>query len=843
MLSPLFQKWFSSKGWQVRSHQLTLIEKAFIKQQSTLLIAPTGAGKTLAGFLPTLCDLEQKIENGTISNQLHTIYISPLKALAQDVARNVEQPIHEMGLKIDIETRTGDTPASKKQRQKEKPPHILMTTPEQLSLMLAHPDWLEHFKHLRYLILDELHALVVSKRGDLLALDMARLCQYSPSLVHIGLSATVAAPDSLRGYLMPQINKMTGEIYEPFQKSELVTVASTLEANITVLKTEAAIPWSGHGAAHVIDDIYQIIKAHKTTLIFVNTRRQAEMFFQDLWVINEDNLAIALHHGSLDVTQRRKVEAAMVAGQLKAIVCTSTLDLGIDWGDVDLVINLGAPKGVSRILQRIGRSNHRMNEASKAILVPSNRFEVMECQVAMEAALRGEQDSAEPRTGGLDVLAQHILGVAVSDPFLKQDLYLQICSSWPYRHLSLEDFEQVIDFVATGGYALRAYEEFAKIKVDEDGYHRISNKKIAQNYRMNVGTIVSALMIKIKLVKQSNQRHQPQGAAPFKNRARGGRILGEVEESFIAQLSPGDTFVFAGEVLQFEATYETEAYVIKAPFKDPKIPSYMGGKFPLSTHLADALRMMFSDERRQQILPDQVKEWLVLQKQKSQLPNLDKLLIETFPHKDRFYLVCYPFEGILVHQTLGVLLTRRLERAGAKPLGFVAGEYALSIWGLGDMGKLLENGSLNLADLFAEDMLGDDLDAWLQESSLMKYTFWQCATIAGLIERNQIGEHKTARQTMISSDLIYNVLRTHDPDHILLQATYQEAATGLLDIARLGHMLKRIQGKFNHIALDHVSPLAVPVMLEIGKELVFGEGRESLIYEAAQELIDEAMKE
>ncbi len=818
ILPPAFEQWFESRGWQARSHQLALLEKVRAGC-STLLIAPTGGGKTLAGFLPTLTELaEAGPRKPGIGRGTHTLYISPLKALAVDIARNLEAPIAEMGLDIKVETRTGDTPASRRQRQKTSPPDILLTTPEQLALLLAYQDAERFFKSLKCVVLDELHALVTSKRGDLLALGLARLEKLAPGVRRIGLSATVQYPDDLRRYLVPQQG-------EEEQLSDFVEGEKGAPPRVSVLASEAHIPWAGHSARHAIPEIYNAIQAATLTLVFVNTRSQAEIIFSELWKLNDENLPIALHHGSLAVEQRRKVEAAMASGKLKAVVCTSTLDLGIDWGEVDLVIQVGAPKGASRLLQRIGRANHRMDEASRALLIPSNRFEVMECTAAKEAAEKHILDGEPPRIGALDVLAQHIMGVACAAPFDLVALYEEVCTAAPYQDLSYEDFEAAVDFVATGGYALRTYDRYRRIVKTPEGLYRVANPTMAQRYRMNVGTIVEAPMLKVRLVK------------PGKSRSRGGgRVLGEVEEWMVGQLKQGDTFLFAGQVLSFEAIQETHVLVSHTVDENPMVPSYQGGKFPLSTYLADRVRHIVSNPESWQALPQPVSEWLELQRQKSVLPKPGEMLVETFPRGGKHYLVCYPFEGRLALQTLGMLITRRLERLSMHPLGFVASEYALAIWGLEDMGKL------DLAALFEEDMLGDDLDAWLTESALLKRTFRNCAVIGGLIERRFPGQEKSGRQVTFSSDLIYDVLRDHEPDHILLRATFADAATGLLDIERLGMALARIKGNIIHRRLPQISPLAVPVMLEIGRVPIYGEANEALLDEvSADDLIKEAM--
>ncbi|CCD91354.1 putative ATP dependent DNA helicase [Bradyrhizobium sp. ORS 375] len=826
-----FTRWFAARGWAPRAHQLALLDKARA-QRSALLIAPTGAGKTLAGFLPTLVELDEKPAARSLARPagLHTLYISPLKALAVDIARNLDAPISEMGLPIKVETRTGDTPASRKQRQRRYPPDILLTTPEQLALLLSSADAPFLFSSLKRVVLDELHALVTSKRGDLLSLGLARLWRLAPGMRMIGLSATVAEPEQLARFLMPQPEGAVAA-------ADIVLAGGAAQPVVEMLDTSERLPWAGHTARHALAEMYELIKTNKTTLVFVNTRSQAEMLFQDFWRINDDNLAIALHHGSLDVAQRRKVEDAMAAGKLRGVVCTSSLDLGVDWGDVDLVINVGAPKGCSRLMQRIGRANHRLDEASRAVLVPANRFEVLECSVAIDAIADNAQDTPPLRTGALDVLAQHVLGCACGDPFLSDQLYAEVITAAPYAQLSRSDFDDVVDFVASGGYALKTYERFARIKQDAKGAWRVANPKVRQTYRLNVGTIVEEAMLKVRLVRsRSGAKGGTTGAI-----ARGGRLLGEIEEYFIEGLTPGDTFVFGGEIVRYEALAEDQVYVSRANDADPKVPSYMGGKFPLSTYLAERVRGLLDDTRAWMQLPEQVRDWLALQEDVSRIPARRELLVETFPRSNKHYLVCYPFEGRLAHQTLGMLLTRRLERARARPLGFVANEYALAVWGLGDMSHMVSQGRLDLASLFDPDMLGDDLEAWLAESALMKRTFRSCAIISGLIPRRFTGEEKSRRQVLFSTDLVYDVLRRHQPDHMLLRAARADAATGLLDLRRLGDMLTRIEGRITHRPLDRVSPLAVPVMLEIGRESVYGEAADELLAEAAEELVKEAM--
>jgi len=807
LLPDAFAAWFAGRGWAPHPHQMAMVAAARA-DRSALLIAPTGGGKTLAGFLPSLIDLAQHV--GTRA-PLHTLYVSPLKALAVDIKRNLTEPIDDMGLDILVETRTGDTPAARRQRQRRRPPDLLLTTPESLALLLSYTDAPRLFAGLRCVVVDELHAMVGGKRGDLLALCLARLGRYAPSLRRVGLSATVADEEALLGWLSP-----TG-CPDPDRVS-LVRGQAAPDSRIEILASEARVPWSGHMAVHAVPEIYDRIRGAGTTLVFVNTRAQAEIVFQELWRINEDTLPIGLHHGSLAVEQRRKVEAAMAAGRLRAVVATSSLDLGIDWGAVDLVVQVGAPKGASRLIQRIGRSNHRFNEPSQALLVPGNRFEVLECRAALAAVRDGSLDGDPVRPGGLDVLAQHLLGMACCRNFHPDEMYAEVRSVAPYRELPRPDFDDVLAFVCDGGYALAAYDRYRKLIAGDDGRYRVADRKVVRQYRLNAGVIVDAPTLKVRL--------------------RRGRVLGEVEEYFVQGLMPGDTFVFSGELLQFEGMRETVVEVSRAAGGDaPKVPAYVGGRLPLTTHLADRVRAILADPRSWRDLPGPVAEWLRLQQWRSVLPPRDGLLVETFPRGGREYLVAYCFEGRNAHQTLGMLLTRRMERAGLGPLGFVATDYVLGVWSLQPAARA---GDADIAALFDQDMLGDDLEAWMAESSLLKRTFRNVAVIAGLIERRQGGQERSGKAVTVNAELIYDVLRRHQPDHILLRATRADAAGGLTDIGRLSAMLGRIRGRIRHRRLDRVSPLAVPVLLEIGREQVYGGAIDTMLDEAAEDLIAEA---
>jgi ATP-dependent Lhr-like helicase len=798
-LPPAIEGWFSARGWCPRRHQLEMLA-AGRAGRHTLLIAPTGSGKTMAGFLPSLVELAERPTTG-----LHTLYVSPLKALAIDVQRNLLDPIEEMGLDIRVETRTGDTPSDRKARQRTKPPHMLLTTPESLSLLLSHTDAAFMFADLKTIVVDEVHAFAGGKRGDLLALCMARLQTLAPAMRRVALSATVADPDQYAAWLAPD-----GDIDAVTQ----VQGDPGAEPNLAILLPEDRVPWSGHSGRYAAAQVMAEIETHKTTIIFCNTRSLAELIFQDLWAVNEMKLPIGIHHGSLSIEARRKVEAAMAAGRLRGLVATASLDLGVDWGDVDLVIQMGAPKGSSRLLQRIGRANHRLEEASEAVIVPGNRFEYLEARAALDAVEAGELDHEVFRSGALDVLAQHVMSCACAAPFAEAEMLAEVRSALPYSALSEEIFGQVLQFIATGGYALKAYDRFKRLTKDEDGRWRVSHPQFVQQYRMNAGIIVEATMLNVR----------------FGN----GRVLGRVEEGFAATLSPRDTFFFSGLSLEV-VSVEVEDLIVRATSRPARIPTYGGARMPISTNLADRVRGYFDDPGQWGRFPADVREWLEMQARRSRLPRPGELLVETFPREGRHYMVVYSFEGWNAHQSLGMLVTRRMETAGLKPIGFVASDYAIATYSLEPV--------TNPAPLFDKDILEHEFVDWVQQSSLLKRAFREVAVIGGLVERQHPGKRKTGRQVTFSTDLIYDVLRKYEPDHLLLRAAWDDARARMTDVGRLADLLDRAAGTMLHVDLPKVSPLAVPVLVLIGRERVTQGSTEDALLIEAEALAAEAMAE
>lgn len=802
-LPPIISDWFAMRGWQVRGHQLAMLDAA-ARGRHALLTAPTGAGKTLAGFLPTLAELATAPHDG-----LHTLYISPLKALAVDVQRNLLTPVAEMGLDIRVETRTGDTPADRKARQKARPPQILLTTPESLANLLSSPEAAAMMAGVKRVIIDEIHAFGTTKRGDQLALGLARLQRLAPALQRVGLSATIADPESWAGWLAPDADA---------EQVEIVVAQGGADPAIDILVIDDRIPWGGHNGRWAARAVMRRIEAARLAIVFVNTRAVAELVFRDLWAENDNALPIGIHHGSLAPEARRKVETAMAAGRLRAIVATASLDLGLDWGDVDLVIQMGAPKGASRLLQRTGRANHRMDEASRCLIVPGNRFEYLEALAARDAVAAGELDPDGFRPGALDVLAQHVVGCAAAGPFHPDDLYDEVKGAAPYAGLTRAAFDRVLGYAATGGYALKAYERYQRLVPTADGRLRLRSAALARQWRMNSGTIVEAVAMNVVFGSGKSSRH--------------GRKLGQVEEYFAGQLRVGDSFMFAGQVLEVTGFDGADIHV-RLGRGSPKVPVYAGGRMPMTTRLAARVRGLMNARDRWAEMPADVREWLAIQARVSRLPGADDVLVETFRREDRWYLVCYGFAGHPAHQTLGMLITQRMERAGLQPLGFVASDYAMACWSLEPVDAP--------RPLFDPAVLETELAEWLAASPFLRRAFREVAIIGGLIERTQPGVQKSGKAMSVSADLIYDVLRRHEPDHLLLTAAWTDARGKLTDIARLAGLLEQAFARMTHVRLEHVSPLAVPSLLTIGRERV-GESADSVLLAEAEALVAEAMQ-
>ncbi|MEM0990703.1 MAG: ligase-associated DNA damage response DEXH box helicase [Pseudomonadota bacterium] len=786
-----FAGWFAARGWALHPHQRVLLSDQMSRR---LLIAPTGAGKTMAGFLPSLVDLAADRIGG-----LHTLYISPLKALAADIGRNLRQPAEEMTLGLRIEDRTGDTSSAIKRRQRTDPPDILLTTPESLALLLSQPEGAHLFRGLRRVVVDEVHALAGSKRGDQLSLGLAQLATLAPNHRVVALSATVDDPQAIADWLAPG-------------RCQIHFADPGPEPDIGMLATRAEPPWAGQGGRYAAAEVMAQIAQNRTTIVFINTRAQAELFFRALWHENADNLPIGLHHGSLARDQRQRVEAAMAAGELRAVVATGSLDLGLDWGDVDLVIQVGAPKNVKRLVQRIGRANHTYDAPSRALIVPANRFEVLECQAALDAVEKHDLDGGALPAGGLDVLCQHLNLSACAGDFDADQKYAEVRQAGAYMSLDRASFDRCLNFCATGGYALSAYPQWHRLIQRADGRWGLRDPRAARRLRMNVGTIVEPEYVKVRM-----------------GRGRGGPMLGEVEETFAATLTPGDSFLIGGQVVRYSGTREMTLQVEPAPSREPKIAVFSGTKLAMSTQLAHRVIDWLQEPDRWRVLPSPVRDWLELQTRYSRMPRPDRLLFETFPVGDRFHAVVHTFAGRNANQTLGLLVSQRMEEAGLAPQGFVCSDYGVMFWGLCEV--------TDPAPLLAGEGLTDTFEDWLAGNTVMKRTFRQVAVVAGLIERNLPGKRKTGKQQTFSSEILYDTLRRFEPDHLLLEITRTEALRGLVDFGRIEEMLSRSAGRIDHVRAERVTPLAAPLMLEAGRIPVRGGSAEDLVLADEAELL------
>lgn len=799
MIPENFQQWLDKRGWILRPYQEKMLA-AYNTYQNILLTAPPGAGKTFAVFLPIYLSLIKQSQ----FKGLHTLYISPLRSLTYDISCNIREPIEEINLPIDVGIRTGDTSAYERQKQNKKPPNIFLITPESLALMLSYSQLLDKFKALQAIIIDEIHTFVSTKRGDHLSLLLAQLSKLAPTAKRIGLSATIKDPEAVARWLgFPQ-------------KAHIIREKEQVRPNVKILYPTKPLPLAGHyPISPVVKSIYEVILKHSTNIIFVNTRAQAESLLQSLWSINKHNLPITLHHGSLSKEQRLKVEQAMATGNLRAIVATSSLELGIDWGNVDMVINVGAPKGISRLLQRVGRSNHNLKQPSEALLIPLNCFEALECEAALKAIELNILDDEPPRMkGSVDILAQHIMSCACAEPINPKILFSQITKAYPYQHINMETFESIFNFVVNGGYVLKHYTSFHKLVSDSQNFYSPSSNQVQKIHRLNMGTIIENEKLKVMLVTGKHSGKRKKGRGTF---------LGEIEEKFILNLKPGDTFFFAGYTLCFREINGLAVEVSVAKVKQVKVPAFVGSSMPLSTNLSHLLRKVIEASCDNSHLPSYVHSWIETQKKISSLPKEKELLVELFPHDDLHYLTVYTFEGRPINQALGFLLSYRLEQVGVSPLGFAVSDYGLSIRCIYPFSFVC------LDNLWNIDLCMESYNRWLQESSMLKRYFRNTAIVSGLIYNKYLGYAKKGKQILFSTDLIYDVLKKYEPNHILLQGNQVEAERNLVDIKRLINFLSTYQNKVHYQICKSITPFAIPIVVQSLSESLSNPAKDVLL--------------
>jgi ATP-dependent Lhr-like helicase len=796
------REWFASEGWTPFPFQEE-VWNAYLRGESGLIHAATGTGKTYAAWMgPVLEWLDAY--GGVVPPRgpaapLSILWITPLRALAADTESALVAPIEDLGLPWTVESRTGDTPARIRSRQRIRLPTALVTTPESLSLLLTNDDPAALFQHLELVVVDEWHELMASKRGVQVELALARLRRIRPTLRTWGLSATLGnldvARDSLLGLTRDGVQR-PGRIVRGL-------VPKALEVDSLIPETMERFPWSGQIGLRLLPEVIGAIEEGKTSLVFTNTRATAELWFQALLAARPDWAGvIALHHGSLDRETREWVEDGIRDGRLRCVVCTSTLDLGVDFTPVDRVLQVGSPKAVGRLIQRAGRSGHQPGSVSRLTCVPTNALELVDVAAARDALSAGAIESRAPVERPLDLLAQHAVTVAVGGGFVPEELLAEVRTTRAFRDLTDGEWRWVMDFICRGGPALGAYPEYSKV-VERDGLHVIRDRGTAMRHRMSIGTIVSEASMKVQFVR--------------------GKALGMVEENFIARLRPGDVFTFAGRTLQFVRMRDMTAWVRRSDEASSVVPHWTGARLALSPELAEAVRVKL-DEARQGLYHgpemEAVRDILQLQARWSRLPAKDELLIERVRTREGNHLFFYPVEGRLVHEGLAALCAYRLAELGPITFTLAANDYGFELLSP-DEARLEE--ALE-AGLVSPDHLLHDIPASLNAAELARRQFREIARIAGLIFQGYPGSNRSMKQVQASSGLLYDVFARYDPENLLLFQAHREVLERQLEQSRLGRTLERIAaGRISVVDVERPTPLAFPLLVDRAREQVSSE--------------------
>ena len=779
------ESWFDQQGWQLLEFQREVIA-AYANGESGLVHSPTGTGKTLAVFLgPAIEALNDSEAVGRTHRGLQVLWLTPLRALAADTLESLRNIGAGIGLNWRIESRTGDTSSAQRRKQRESPPQVLITTPESLSVLLSAATTAQTLRDVRCVIVDEWHELMGTKRGVQLELCLSHLRTLNPALRVWGLSATLGNLQQAREVLMGPDDR--GRLVRgPPDKP--VTIESLRPKNLD------RFSWSGHLGLALLEETLAAVDSAATTLIFTNTRSQAELWYQAIVEKRLDWLTLtALHHGSIGKPLRRRIETALKAGTLKCVVCTSSLDLGVDFSPVDQVIQIGSPKGVARLLQRAGRSGHRPGLPSRILCVPTHSLELLEIAGVREAHARGQLESREPITNALDVLVQHLMTIASGDGFEPEQMLAEVRRTHAYAALKDEDWQWALDFLERGGSALQAYPQYHRIALHEDGLYRAVDARMARLHRTTIGTITSDETMQVRWFN--------------------GKVLGSVEESFVARLKIGDVFLFAGRTLSLASVKDMTAYVRAAQVKTRNTPRWQGGRMPLSTELADATLTLFERPPDDQAPPEVrlLAPLLSLQQRDSRLPNRRELLIERTPSREGSHLFVYPFAGRLAHEGLATVLAMRLSRFAPVTFTLSFNDYGFELLSArtyrADEASLVQ--CLQVGDLAA------DLLACVNVSEGAKRAFRDIARIAGLVFQGFPGRGKSNRQVQASTGLIFDVLTQFDPQNRLIDQARLEVLARQLEGTRLSDSLKRIERlPIALVDTQRFSPLAFPLWAE-----------------------------
>ncbi|WP_377705873.1 ligase-associated DNA damage response DEXH box helicase [Pseudoduganella sp. UC29_71] len=790
--------WFAQRGWSVFPFQRE-VWRAALAGESGLLHATTGSGKTYAVWFAAL-----QRATATARPQarrkagLRVLWITPMRALAADTLRALQSSAADLAPGWEIDARTGDTSSSQRARQAKRLPDALVTTPESLSLMLSKPDASEQFALLDMVVVDEWHELMGNKRGVQAQLALARLRQWNPGLLVWGLSATLGNLHRARDVLL---GEGRGAIVEGHIRKDLVI-------DTLIPDHPSRFPWAGHLGIQMLQPVIAEIEQHATTLVFTNTRSQSELWYQNLLDARPDWAGlIALHHGSLDREVREWVEQGLKSGALKAVVCTSSLDLGVDFLPVERVLQIGSAKGVARLLQRAGRSGHAPGRASRVTLVPTHSLELLEAAGARQAVAERHIESRNAPDKPLDVLVQHLVTVAAGGGFRSEDLLAEVRSAWSYRALTEEEWAWALDFVARGGQSLTVYPEYRRVLQDEDGVYRVPDAAIARRHRMGIGTIVSETSIQVKFMS-------------------GGRI-GTVEESFISRLHKGDHFLFGGRILEFVRVHEMTAYVKRATGGKGAVPRWQGGKMPLSSELAHAVleRMRratqghFDGPEMQAVRP-----LLEVQQRWSALPTPERTVVESMHSREGQHLFMYPFAGRAVHIGLASLLAWRMARLQPVTFSIAVNDYGFELLAADGAGAPDWQAVFGAAEgsdtpLFTTEHLLEDVLASLNATELSQRRFREIARIAGLVFQGYPGQPKSARQLQASSSLFFEVFRKHDARNLLLTQAQREVLEQELELQRLRETLQELQARsVSFHAVQRATPLGFALMVERFRE-------------------------
>jgi ATP-dependent Lhr-like helicase len=796
------REWFRRHDWTPFPFQEE-VWRAYLAGESGLIHAATGTGKTYAAWmgpvLEWLRDYPVRPRRKPEPPPLRVLWITPLRALAGDTEAALRAPVEDLGLPWTVQSRTGDTPARMRARQRDRLPTALVTTPESLSLLLTREDAAVAFAHLELVVVDEWHELLASKRGVQTELALARLRRLRPGLRTLGLSATLGNLDAARDALL---GLDAGGTPRPGRIVRGL-VPKALAVDALIPETMARFPWSGQIGLRLLPEVIQAIEEGRTALVFTNTRATAEIWYQALLAARPDWAGImALHHGSLDRATREWVEDGLRDGRLRCVVCTSTLDLGVDFTPVDRVLQIGSPKSVGRLVQRAGRSGHQPGAVSRLTCVPTNALELVDVAAARDALAAGRIEARRPVERPLDLLAQHAVTVALGGGFLAEDLYHEVRTTWAYRDLTSAEWAWVLDFITRGGNALRAYPEYSKVVV-RDGRYLVTSRQAALRHRLSIGTIVSESAMKVQFVR--------------------GRALGSVEENFIARLRPGDHFTFAGRTLQFVRTRGMVAYVRKSSKPTSVVPHWSGVRMPISPPLAAGIRAKLDEARRGiYIGPEMaaVRPILELQAAWSRLPAADELLVERVRTREGYHLFFYPVEGRLVHEGLAALFAYRIAQLGPISFTLAANDYGLELLSAdaAPIEPAIEAG------LFSPAHLLHDIPASLNAAELARRQFREIARVAGLIFQGFPGAAKSVKQVQASSELLYDVFARYDPENLLLFQAHREVLERQLEQSRLGRALERIgSGTVTLVDVERPTPLAFPLLVDRAREQLSSE--------------------